>query len=276
MKFSEISNKLKFLPKTQFIDLRLFELENNSSHTLLLSINNPLSLNAINEDILDDLLYVLNFYIDNCNNIRSIIITGYGDKAFIAGADIKTMSTYNANESYQYSLKGQKLVSLISSSCKPVIAAVNGYALGGGCEIAMACHLRYASLNASFGQPEVKLGIIAGWGGTQNLPRLIGYSSALELLLTGEVINAEKAYKIGLVNTLVEKNLLEEVFSLCIKINLNSANAIANTLKSVFKGYNMDIDNALSIESSNFKKSFEHDDSQKGLNAFLKKTKPKF
>ena len=276
MKFSEISNKLKFLPKTQFIDLRLFELENNSSHTLLLSINNPLSLNAINEDILDDLLYLLNFYIDNCNNIRSIIITGYGDKAFIAGADIKTMSTYNANESYQYSLKGQKLVSLISSSCKPVIAAVNGYALGGGCEIAMACHLRYASLNASFGQPEVKLGIIAGWGGTQNLPRLIGYSSALELLLTGEVINAEKAYKIGLVNTLVEKNLLEEVFSLCIKINLNSANAIANTLKSVFKGYNMDIDNALSIESSNFKKSFEHDDSQKGLNAFLKKTKPKF
>ena len=276
MKFSEISNKLKLLPKTQFIDLQLFELENNSSHTLLLSINNPLSLNAVNEEILDDLLYVLNFYIDNCNNIRSIIITGYGDKAFIAGADIKTMSTYNANESYQYSLNGQKLVSLISSSCKPVIAAVNGYALGGGCEIAMACHLRYASLNASFGQPEVKLGIIAGWGGTQNLPRLIGYSSALELLLTGEVINAEKAYKIGLVNKLVEKNLLEEVFSLCIKINLNSANAIANTLKSVFKGYNMDIDNALSIESSNFKKSFEHNDSQKGLNAFLKKTKPKF
>jgi len=276
MKFSEISNKLKLLPKTQFIDLQLFELENNSSHTLLLSINNPLSLNAVNEEILDDLLYVLNFYINNCNNIRSIIITGYGDKAFIAGADIKTMSTYNANESYQYSLNGQKLVSLISSSCKPVIAAVNGYALGGGCEIAMACHLRYASLNASFGQPEVKLGIIAGWGGTQNLPRLIGYSSALELLLTGEVINAEKAYKIGLVNKLVEKNLLEEVFSLCIKINLNSANAIANTLKSVFKGYNMDIDNALSIESSNFKKSFEHNDSQKGLNAFLKKTKPKF
>ena len=275
MEFLKVNKKMKILSKSRFIDLDLFELKTNASLTLLITINNPLNLNAINNEILDDLLFVFNYY-NNLDAVRSIIITGYGDKAFIAGADIKAMSTYAPNQALEYSLKGQKLVSLIMSSNKPIIAAINGYALGGGCEIAMACHFRYASKNASFGQPEVKLGIIAGWGGTQNLPRLVGYSTALELLLTGDIINSAKAYEIGLLNKVSENNLLVEVFNVCCKINQNSPNAISNTLKSVYEGSGVDINRALSLESDYFKKSFEHKDSTFGFNSFIKKEKPKF
>ena len=157
---------------------------------------------------------------------------------------------------------------------KPIIAAVNGYALGGGCEIASACHIRYASKNALFGQPEVKLGIIAGWGGTQNLPKLVGFSNAIDLLVSGKIINAEEGYRIGLVNAIFDQdNLIDEIMNLTRVINQNSPNAIANTLSSIYcknseEGYNN--------EAEFFKSSFEHNDSKIGLTAFVNKDKPGF
>jgi len=184
------------------------------------------------------------------------------------------MSKYSETEAYDYSRIGQNLVKCIMEYNKPVIAAVNGYALGGGCEIASACHIRYASENALFGQPEVKLGIIAGWGGTQNLPKLVGLSNAIDLLITGKIINVKEAYRIGLVNAIFNQDtLIKEVLTIANIINQNSPNAITNTLSSIYyknirQGYNK--------ESKLFKDSFKHNDSKIGLKAFLNKEKPEF
>ena len=269
----DINTNIGYNLKTKDIELKLYEDSKNKKSSLLIIINREKVLNAISLEILKELLNIFDYFKDK-NFIRSIVITGSGDKAFIAGADIKSMSEYSPKEAYYYSKKGQELVRCIMNYKKPIIAAVNGYALGGGCEIASACHIRYASKNALFGQPEVKLGIIAGWGGTQNLPKLVGFSNAIDLLVSGKIINAEEGYRIGLVNKIFDQdNLIDEVMNLTRVINQNSPNAISNTLSSVYysaseEGY----DN----EAKMFKDSFKHNDSKIGLEAFVNKDKPQF
>ena len=269
----EMNEKIDYDIKIDDIKLKLYEDSRNNKSSLLITINREKMLNAINSEILEELLNIFHYFKDK-EFVRSIVITGSGDKAFIAGADIKTMSGYSPKEAYDYSQNGQQLVRSIINYKKPIIAAVNGYALGGGCEIASACHIRYASKNALFGQPEVKLGIIAGWGGTQNLPKLVGLSNAIDLLVSGKIINAEEGYRIGLVNAIFNQdNLIDEVINLTSVINRNSPNAIANTLSSI---YYKDSKEGYNNESKLFKDSFQHNDSKVGLTAFVNKSKPQF
>tara|TARA_B100000941_G_scaffold14011_1_gene8583 strand:+ start:31245 stop:32063 length:819 start_codon:yes stop_codon:yes gene_type:complete len=270
---TEDLNNYKFSLKNDNLLLETFNLGIEKKQILIITINREKSLNAINIDILKSLTNILN-HVKNDSNILSIILTGAGNKAFIAGADIKSMSTYSPEEAYNYSVLGQDLVKLINSFEKPIIAAINGYALGGGCEIASACHLRYASENSIFGQPEVKLGIIAGWGGTVNLKKLIGLGNATKLLISGNTINSDEAYRIGLVNMVFPLqnfllSVIKEVKSFC----QNSPNAIKNTLFSINSSDNGE---SYTIESDLFRDSFKHEDSSAGLSAFLKREKPKF
>lgn len=269
----KINRKIDYNIKTNDIELKLYESLNDKSSSLLIVINREKVLNAINLEILKELLNIFNYFKD-IKEIRSIVITGAGNKAFIAGADIKNMSRYSPEEAYDYSKIGQKLVRCIATYSKPVVAAVNGYALGGGCEIASACHIRYASKKALFGQPEVKLGIIAGWGGTQNLPKIVGLSNAIDLLISGKIINANEAYRIGLVNAIFDNDILiDEVMKLMNLINQNSPNAITNTLSAL---YSKDSEENYENEANLFKNSFKHNDSKIGLKAFINKTKPQF
>ena len=269
----KINTDIDYNAQVKDVKLEIYEDLESKKSSLLITIDREKVLNAISYDILKELLNILNHFKDK-NYIRSIILTGSGQKAFIAGADIKSMSEYSPEEAYDYSCIGQQLVKSIINYNKPVIAAVNGYALGGGCEIASACHIRYASKNALFGQPEVTLGIIAGWGGTQNLPKIVGLSNAIDLLVSGKIINAEEAYRIGLVNALFEKDLLiSKVLEIANVINQNSPNAIANTLSSIYYDNN---DKGYQNEAELFKNSFKHDDSKIGLKAFVNKVKPQF
>ena len=268
-------NKLIYNSAISEIKLDIYSEKNINRNVLVISINRENKLNAISDKILSELINIFNLY-SNENSVGSVIITGSGQKSFIAGADIELMSTFNSEEAHQYSIKGQSLIKIISNYSKPVLGCVNGYALGGGCEIALACHLRYASSNAIFGQPEVKLGIIAGWGGTQNLPRLIGPSNALDLLLSGRNIKSDEAYRLGLVNNIFEQDLLDEVIKIAFKINQNSPHAICKTIASIKNGFNKEINEALDIEALAFKDTFLNSESKIGLNSFLNKEKPKF
>ena len=210
-------------------------------------------------------------------NIRAVIITGVGDKAFIAGADIKAMNKMNEKEAESFSKYGQELTLKMEGYKLPIIAAVNGFALGGGCEFAMACHIRYASENAVFGQPEVGLGLIAGFGGTQRLPRLVGKGMAFELLLSGRNINADEALKIGLVNKVVPlKELILTVEKLALSIIKNAPIAIKLTIDSVNVGADLSLKNGLNNEQEEFSKLFNSRDTKEGLLAFLEKRSPKF
>ena len=242
---------------------------------LILTIDREEKLNALNSQIIKEIDEVFTSSM-NDSSISCIVITGSGNKSFVAGADITEMMKFNNSKAANYSKNGINLFNKIEASSKPVIAAINGYALGGGCEIALACHLRYASSNAIFGQPEVKLGIIAGWGGTQNLPRLIGPSNALDLLLSGRNIKSDEAYRLGLVNNVFEQDLLDEVIKIAFKINRNSPYAISKTIASIKNGFNKGINEALDIEALAFKDTFLNSESKVGLNSFLNKEKPKF
>ena len=184
---------------------------NNENGISEITIDRPEALNAMNQDVVAEFSSVLQAALSD-KETGIIIITGAGDKAFIAGADIKAMQKMTAEEALIYGKAGQKLTMLIESSPKPVIAAVNGFALGGGCEIAMACHIRIASENASFGQPEVKLGLLPGWGGTQRLPKIIGVGRANELITTGKIINAEEALRIGLANIISSQGSKKNIY----------------------------------------------------------------
>jgi enoyl-CoA hydratase len=242
----------------------------------ILTINKESSLNALSEAVLDD-LHIAFANLENDNNIHIIILTGAGEKAFIAGADIKEMSNLKPNEAFEYARKGQLLTEYIENFPKPVIGAINGFALGGGCEFAMACHIRYASENAMFGQPEVGLGLIAGFGGTQRLPRLVGKGNALELLLSGKMINASVAKEIGLINKILPQNeLLPECIKLAKKIAKNAPIALTNTIKAVNQGIDIELSDALNIEAEQFKEIFETSDKTEGLSAFVEKRKPNF
>jgi len=199
----------------------------------LVTIHRPKALNALNQEVMLKLESIISQLIEN-KDVRGIIITGSGQKSFVVGADITEITELSYEEAVSFSLRGQKIFQMIENSPKPIIAAVNGYALGGGCELAMACHLRIASENAIFGQPEIKLGIIPGYGGTQRLIRLIGKTKATEYLLNAENINADTALSFGLVNKVcLQGELIDSAKEMMNKILKFSPIAIANTLECI-------------------------------------------
>ena len=247
-----------------------------NNHIGTLTINRPDSLNAMNREVLLEFINELK-KIQSDKDIRVIIITGSGEKAFIAGADIKLMQNMDREEAFEFANLGQELANLIEKSAKPVIAAVNGYALGGGCEIALSCHLRIASDNAIFAQPEVKIGLLPGWGGTQRLPRIIGRGLANEIILTGRNVTAKEALDIGLVNKVVpQEELMNTCFDVANMILKNSPNAIAESIKLIRLAAEAKLKKGLSKEAKSFSELFETEETAEGLTAFVEKRPPKF
>jgi len=247
-----------------------------SSRTLIIFIDRPEALNALNIELIDELNLVFEAAKDNAE-IGGIIITGSGEKAFAAGADIKEIAEVSEINARKFSERGQSLFSLIENFEKPVIAAVNGYALGGGCELAMACHFRIGSATAQFGQPEVNLGLIPGYGGTQRLTRLIGKGRALELLMTGNTITAEEAIRIGLINHIAEDRdaMMSLTEKLMGKILTKAPLAISMVITCANAVDNSDEDGYL-IEANSFASCCSTEDFKEGTTAFLEKRKPTF
>ena len=242
----------------------------------IISIDRPKHLNALNLDVLEELGSIFDKY-KGSKDIRALILTGEGDKAFIAGADIKAMSDMNPDQAYKFSKLGNNLTLAMETYPKPIICAVNGYALGGGCELAMACHIRVASNNALFGQPESGLGLIPGFGGTQRLPRIVGLSNAYEILLSGISINAEKAKQIGLVSNVFDgKDLMNEATNIANKINSKSPYSSELIIQLVNKGISLNMNDALTLESKYFEKIFKHQNKDIGISAFMQKKPPVF
>jgi enoyl-CoA hydratase len=241
-----------------------------------LTINREEALNAMNPKVLIELKHAVESFISN-DNIGIIILTGSGKKAFIAGADIKVMKKLNIKNAYDFGLLGQNLADTIENSTKPIIALVNGFALGGGCEIALACHIRLASENAMFGQPEVKLGLIPGWGGTQRLPKIVGKGIATELMISGVIIGAKEAFRIGLVNKILEKsNFVEESLEFAKVILQNGPKAISETLSCINESSNSSLKDGLEKELKTFSSLFSTKETKEGLKAFLEKRAPSF
>ncbi len=241
---------------------------------LTITINRPDKLNALNKELMGELEALLG-EIENEHQIRAAVITGSGQKSFIAGADISELNKLTKEESLKLSQWGQEIFFKIEINSKPFIAAVNGFALGGGCELAMACHFRIASDNAIFGQPEVNLGLIPGYGGTQRLVQLIGKGRALELMLTGNMIDAATAFTYGLVNHVVKpEELMKKAISLAeimvskSSLSLSQCISSANASFSLKEGY--------VLESKGFSKCFDSRDGKEGIKAFLEKRKPIF
>jgi enoyl-CoA hydratase len=248
---------------------------NPSEGILTVTISRPEALNALNLKTLSELITVLQQAYQQ-PEIKGIILTGDGEKAFVAGADIKELSALTQEQAYAFAQNGQRLFKLIEDCPKPVIAAVNGFALGGGCELAMACHIRVASENATFGQPEVNLGIIPGYGGTQRLTQLVGRGKALELMLSGDRISADEARAIGLVNHVVPKDeLMTFVSQLISRIISKAPLAVANIIRSVNAGFNFE-QAGYEAEAENFAACTNTLDFKEGTNAFLEKRQPAF
>jgi enoyl-CoA hydratase len=241
-----------------------------------ITINRLQKLNALNSEAFKEIGQMIR-HVNADTNIRVAIITGIGDKAFAAGTDIKAMEGMSPLESRNFAFMAGEVLTSIENSDKPVIAAVNGLALGGGCELAMACDLRIASDQAKFGQPEINLGIIPGSGGTQRLPRLIGISKAKELLLTGEMLDADEAQKIGLINkVLPHKDLMQGTLKIARKIAAKSPIALKLVKTAVNKGMHMDLPTALTFEIELFSTCFSTDDQKEGFKAFFEKRLPVF
>jgi enoyl-CoA hydratase len=249
------------------------EEENNSA---TITINRPSKLNALNRRTIEELQVAI-AELDEDANIKVIILTGSGEKAFVAGADISEFAHFSVKEGRQLAALGQKnLFNAIENLSTPVIAAINGFALGGGLELAMACHFRVASSNARMGLPEVSLGVIPGYGGTQRLPQLIGKGRAMEMIMTAGMIDADKAFAYGLVNHVTS---LEELLPLCVKIagriSNNSSVAIKHAIKAVNAGFKYDVD-GYAVEVDAFGHCFGTDDFKEGTTAFLEKRKADF
>ena len=240
-----------------------------------ITINREDKLNALNLGLIAELNVAIQELYDNAE-IKGCIITGNGEKAFAAGADISEFVGMNAADAKKMSKNGHDVFNKIENAPKPVIAAVNGFALGGGCELAIACHIRLASKNAKFGQPEVNLGIIPGYGGTQRMPQLVGKGKAFELLMTGDMIDAQEAYRLGLVNKIVEANdLIEEAKSMLKKIATKAPIAIAKVIKSVNACYEDGV-NGFETEINEFAFCAGTEDFKEGASAFLEKRKAEF
>jgi enoyl-CoA hydratase len=240
------------------------------------TINRPDRLNALNVTVIAELAHAAE-RVETDPAVSGVILTGAGAKAFVAGADISELAGQGPFEGKARALAGQQMMRRFERCGKPVIAAVNGFALGGGCELAMACHLRIASESARFGQPEVKLGLGPGYGGTVRLPRLVGKGRALELLLTGEMIDAQEARRIGLVNRVVPADqLLSESETLLRSILEQGPLAVRSVLECVETGYDLSVDEALLLEANHFGLLSATADMREGTAAFLEKRKPVF
>jgi enoyl-CoA hydratase len=233
-------------------------------------------LNALNADVVREIGEVFDSLRED-DNVRGVILTGAGDKAFVAGADIGELATMNSVSGVKVSRDGQDVFRAIELFPKPVVAAVGGYALGGGCELALACHIRIASERARFGLPEVGLGIIPGYGGTIRLARLVGLGRAIELTLTGDMVDAERAHAIGLVSNVVpQESLLDEAKKLARKVTKNGPVAVRMALESIYRGLDTGTGEALDFESALFGLLASTDDMREGMEAFLEKRKPDF
>lgn len=251
----------------------LYEQNGNVAYV---TINRPEALNALNGRVLKSLNSVLDL-IKETNEISTVIIKGAGNKAFVAGADIKEMSEMNCMEARAFSKLGQEVFNKIEKLPKAVIAAVNGYALGGGCELAMACDIRIATKKSKFALPELGLGVIPGFAGTQRLPRLVGKGRAKEMMFTSKQVNAEDAYRIGLVNEVVEEeNLLNYCNEMAKIIGTRSRAAIGICKSSVNEGMELDIDKAMLHEADLFGLCFSTEDQREGMDAFIEKRKAIF
>ena len=240
-----------------------------------IKINREEKLNALNISMLEEIRENL-IDLGKNKNVLVLVIIGSGDKAFVAGADIAEFSKYDKNKGLELAKKGQKnVLDLIENFPKPIIAAINGYALGGGLELAMACHMRVAVNTAKMGLPEVSLGLIPGYGGTQRLTKLVGKTNAMEMILSGEMIDSQKALNLRLVNKVVERNnLFSSITELARKIMRNSPNAIANAITSI-NAAQKNVE-GFEIEKEKFSECFESKDFKEGVSAFLNKRKPSF
>lgn len=240
------------------------------------TIDRPKVLNALNMATMTELRTAF-MQVKDDSNVRVVILTGAGEKSFVAGADIGELQKNNPVEAKAYTHRGQAVLDLIENLGKPVIACINGFALGGGCEIAMACTVRLASENAKLGQPEVKLGIIPGYGGTQRLPRLVGKGIAMQLLLTGEMISAQEAYRIGLVNeVLPAAQLIPRAEAIAQAITKNAPLAVQYCLEAVNRGMEMTQQEGLFLEATLFSVSCATEDKKEGTSAFLEKRSANF
>ena len=251
-------------------------LANTENHILTITINRPDKLNALNQATLKELDGIVADAQHN-NDVKVIIITGSGDKAFVAGADISELATTNAMTGMQFARYGQQVFNRIENCGKPVIAAVNGFALGGGCELAMACHLRIASDNAKFGQPEIKLGVIPGFGGTQRLTRLVGKGKSMEMNLLGDMVSADKAEQIGLANWVVPQGeLLPTVNKVAEQLANSAPIALSMTIDAINKGLECALPEALDYEVKAFGICCASEDKNEGTSAFLEKRAAQF
>jgi len=245
----------------------------NGIYTII--INRPDKLNALNKDVFTDLNTALD-EIEKNKEIKSVIITGAGPKAFVAGADISEFIVLNKEQAMALAKRGQDIFARIENSSKPVVAAVNGFALGGGCELAMSCHFRIASENAKFGQPEVNLGLIPGYGGTQRLVQLIGKGKAMELLMSAHMIDANEAKQLGLVNYVTTPDtLLDHCIKILTIINSKAPLAVAGCIKAANAVFDESKD-GFALEIEEFGNTFDTEDMKEGVAAFLEKRKADF
>lgn len=242
---------------------------------LTITINRPDKLNALNKKMVEEIGEAIK-NVEADDTIKAVIITGSGQKSFVAGADISEFIGLSVEQGKALAQTGQAIFRTIETCSKPVIAAVNGFALGGGCELSMACHLRVASENAKFGQPEVNLGLIAGYGGTQRLIQYIGKTKAIELHMTGDLISAEQALNLGLVNYVVPQDqLIAKCIELLEKIKSKSPKAITSVINSVNAYFENNVD-GFEVENAEFGKCFATDDFKEGTSAFMEKRKANF
>ena len=251
-------------------------IQHKSDGILTITIERPQALNALNAEVIKQLAEAID-RAQTDSEVKTIVITGSGDKAFVAGADIKEFADYSGKEGKALAQQGQdSLFNRIERSSKPVIAAVNGFALGGGLELALACHIRIASDNARMGLPEVSLGVIPGYGGTQRLPQIVGKGKAMEMILSAKMIGADDAAACGLVNAVVPPcDLLETAHKMARSIMKNSPRAVATAIQAILAAYEDGI-NGFQEEINCFGASFETEDFKEGTQAFIEKRKPTF
>lgn len=260
------------------VDFQNIKLEQKENAVWFLTLNRPQALNALNSQTLNEIGDALRQLSEmDYDNAKVLVITGSGEKAFVAGADIKEMSDLNSDQAQAFAQKGQSVFHELNLLKIPVIAAVNGFALGGGCELALACDFIIASENAKFGLPEVSLGLIPGFGGTARLYSAVGLRKAREMTFTGEMLSATDAQKLGLVSTVVPlADLIPTVMKKVEMILTKSAVAVGLAKKSINEAYDLDVEKALTNEAEIFGSVFESEDSAEGMNAFLEKRKPLF
>jgi enoyl-CoA hydratase len=266
----KVSTTIRKNDKEYFMELQnvLYEVKNKIAYV---TINRPKVLNALNRQTIEELRDVF-LDIRHKSDALAVILTGAGEKSFVAGADINELATQTPLEGKDTSRRGQHVLDLIEGLGKPVLAAINGFALGGGCELSMACHVRFASDNAKLGQPEVKLGLVAGYGGTQRLVRLVGLGRALELLLSGEQIPAQRACEMGLVNRVYpQADLLKESEAYLQKVIANGPMALRLTIEAAVRGSQMTLAEGLNLEATLFGLICTTEDMKEGTRAFLEK-----